>query len=147
MKDRHAAFPYILLVIVLATLILFEWMNLIQEDRTERALGAAQDNPKLTQVSPTSAFNDQSTLITIKGSNFEVITTTEGVFLPSIRLGSTPLTGIERINSSTLLASVPPGLPAGVYNLTVANPGGQPVDMNNAFTVEPAEEKLSSKKP
>jgi hypothetical protein len=147
MKDRHAAFPYILLAVVLATLILFEWMNLVQEDRTEKAWGAAQDIPKLNQVYPTSAFNDHNTWITISGSNFEVMTTTAGVILPSVQLGSTILKDIERVDSATLKASVPEGMPAGIYTLTVINPSGQSGNLNHAFTVQPVEEKRSSQKP
>ncbi len=46
MKDRHTAFPYILLAIVLATLILFEWMNLVQENSQVRGGYFRSANPK-----------------------------------------------------------------------------------------------------
>ena len=83
--------------------------------------------PSLTGITPTSGLNNVSVVITIKGANF--------VATPSVKLGSTVLTGVSFVNASTLTVSIPAGLPGGIYGITVVNPDGQIAALSNVFTV------------
>lgn len=55
--------------------------------------------------------------ITISGENF--------VGTPQVWLGETALAGVQRVDERTLRASLPAGLRPGLYQLMIANPGGQ----------------------
>jgi hypothetical protein len=46
-----------------------------------------------------------------------------------------PCTNVTLADSTTQTATVPAGLPAGIYNLHVANPNGERAILHNAFTV------------
>ncbi len=90
------------------------------------AFSVLDASPVVSQVIPTTAFNDRTTEMLVQGQNFA-----DGAV---VRLGTTPLATI-RINSTTLLAVVPAGLEAGAYPLTVANPDGGQVSLPAGFTV------------
>jgi hypothetical protein len=74
--------------------------------------------PVIQQVSP-SEIDDPTvpTDITITGDNY--------IDTPSVRLGQTTLDAIQLVDEHTIRATIPAGLPAGVYSLWVTNPGGQ----------------------
>ena len=90
------------------------------------AFSVLDASPVVSQVIPTTGFNDRTTEMLVQGLNFA-----DGAV---VRLGTTPLATI-RINSTTLLAVVPAGLEAGAYPLTVANPDGGQVSLPTGFTV------------
>jgi len=46
-----------------------------------------------------------------------------------------PCTNVAFVNSTTLNAAVPPGLPKGTYNLHAVNPNGERAILHNSFTV------------
>jgi hypothetical protein len=83
--------------------------------------------PVLTFVSPTQAYNYQPTAITLFGESF--------VATPTATVGNVPLADVTFVNSTTLTAAVPAGLPGGNYALMVTNPDGQSASLPNAFTV------------
>ena len=86
--------------------------------------------PGVTAVEPASAYNDIGTRVTITGTDFLA-----GVDdTVTISLGGTPLTDVAWVDTQTLTATVPWGVNAGVYDLTVTNPGGgTPGTMASAF--------------
>ena len=86
--------------------------------------------PTVTAVSPTSASNDLSTRIIITGADF--------MATPVVSLGAATLTGVGWVSGAQLQATVPAGLSAGVYTITVTNPDTQFVALANAFTVTSA---------
>ncbi len=97
------------------------------------AFSVLDASPVVSQVIPTTGFNDRTTEMLVQGQNFA-----DGAV---VRLGTTPLATI-RINSTTLLAVVPAGLEAGAYPLTVANPDGGQVSLPAGFTVLDAADTL-----
>jgi photosystem II stability/assembly factor-like uncharacterized protein len=85
--------------------------------------------PTVSAIDPASWANDIDTAVTISGSGF--------VATPTVSLGSTALTGVTWVSTTTLTATVPWGLDPGVYPLTVVNPDGGSVTLPNAYTVTP----------
>jgi|GEM_PF-1390832 len=81
----------------------------------------------LVSVAPNQAYNHQPTTITITGSGF--------VATPTVVLNNAKLMDVVFVNSTTLTATVPANLPAGVYTLNVINPDLQNANLPNAFTV------------
>ncbi|MCX5749658.1 MAG: IPT/TIG domain-containing protein [Candidatus Saganbacteria bacterium] len=72
-------------------------------------------SPVVTGISPTSGNNDVPNDITITGTNLSSAT--------AVKIGTVPLTMIS--NSATeIRATIPSGLPAGTYDITVVTPGG-----------------------
>ena len=94
-------------------------------------------SPSVTAVAPTSAPNDIDTPVTITGADFSaVMSGTVVLTSPTVTLGSTPLTNVTFVNSTTLTATVPWGMVPGVYPLTVVNPdAGTATPLAGAFTV------------
>lgn len=72
--------------------------------------------PRPVSVSPRQTKAWTSTQITVTGENFA-----EGI---AAYVDSRPLSGVQRLNSNLLVATLPP-LPAGDYGLALVNPGGQ----------------------
>ena len=93
------------------------------------AASADRIGPTASAVSPNSWANDIDTSVTISGSGF--------VATPPVSLGSTALTSVTWVDSTTLTATVPWGRNPGGYPLTVVNPDGGSVTLANAFTVTP----------
>ena len=54
---------------------------------------------------------------------------------PTASLGGTALTDVTFVDSTSLTATVPWGMDAGAYDLTVANPDGGSATLPDAFTV------------
>ncbi|MBU4406128.1 MAG: IPT/TIG domain-containing protein, partial [Candidatus Altiarchaeota archaeon] len=73
--------------------------------------------PAISSISPTSGTNDQSTAVTITGSNFENGATVE--------VGGTTLSNIVVVSSTSITATVPAGLSGGHKNVLVTNPDSQ----------------------
>jgi len=90
--------------------------------------GLAQvPGPVVNSVSPNSGLNTETTNITIAGASF--------FGTPTVALGSNVLSEVSLLDSTRLLAVVPPGLPPGTYDLIVTNPDGQVAILQAAFTV------------
>lgn len=73
--------------------------------------------PIVTDVSPSKVDVSAGKVITITGQNF--ITT------PAAQAGNTALLNVQRLNDTTLRATLPTGLSPGKYDIWVINPGGQ----------------------
>ena len=87
----------------------------------------AQSTPAVIAVTPASAPNDIDAPVTITGAGFAPSATAS--------LGTTALTGVTFVSSTTLTATVPWGLNPGVYALKVVNPDGGSAGLAGAFTV------------
>jgi photosystem II stability/assembly factor-like uncharacterized protein len=87
-------------------------------------------------IDPSSAPNDLDTSIVIHGDGFE-----DGA---TAKLGNTPLTGVHWTSAAQLESVVPWGLDAGVYDLSVTNPGGATTTLPGAFTVVAALDSWNS---
>ncbi len=102
------------------------------------ALGAsnpftvAYPAPEVWSITPNEGVNTGTTTVTITGSGFFPT--------PSARLGVAPLQSEMFVDDKTLTAIVPPGIPAGTYDLYVTNPGPlAPTGvLADAFTVQNA---------
>jgi photosystem II stability/assembly factor-like uncharacterized protein len=90
-------------------------------------------NPTVGAVDPVTAFNDIDTAVTITGTGFA--TDASGTIPPTATLGSTPLTNVTFVDSTTLTATVPWGMSPGGYAVTVTNPDGGTGSLSGAFTV------------
>jgi hypothetical protein len=84
-------------------------------------------------------WRDEPTAVTIFGSGF---TSTPRVYLnpdmPSPTTVATPLLSVGFVDGTRLTAQVPPGLPAGVYDVIVVNPDGAVGLRDQGFTVTAA---------
>ena len=81
--------------------------------------------PTIGSVAPESGVRAQSHVITISGSNFAT---------PTVKLDSTFLGGVVMNTSDWLSATVPSGIAAGVYTLTVTNYDTQWAMLSDAYT-------------
>ncbi len=94
---------------------------------------AAVSTPAVSAIDPSVAANDIDTPVTITGAGFASDPT--GTIPPTVTLGSTTLTNVAFVDSSTLTATIPWGTDRGLYTLTVRNPDGGTASLTNAFTV------------
>ncbi len=100
------------------------------------AQSITQDNPTVIAVEPSSAPNDLDTLIIISGTGFSAtLTDTQVITQPTVWLGDMQLTDAAWVTTTMLTATVPWGMNAGSYTLTVTNPDGGSGSLTNAFTV------------
>jgi photosystem II stability/assembly factor-like uncharacterized protein len=107
------------LSIVISTLLVFAAVRML-------AVGAQPPAaPVPSAISPSSGPADRQTPVVITGTGF--------VSTSAVTLGDTPLLDVTPVDSTTLEARVPFGLPTGVYTLTVINP--EPGVLTDAFTV------------
>jgi hypothetical protein len=90
--------------------------------------------PTLSAVSPSSAYNDIDTTVTITGTDFA--TDASGTIPPTATLGSAALADVTFVNSTTLTATLPWGVNPGTYDLKVTNPDGGSANLAGAFIVE-----------
>ncbi len=65
-------------------------------------------SPSVAAVAPATARNDIDTSVTITGAGFATDAT--GAMAPTATLGTTPLTNVSFVDSSTLTATVPWGM-------------------------------------
>ncbi|MBN1139134.1 MAG: IPT/TIG domain-containing protein [Anaerolineae bacterium] len=95
--------------------------------------------PTLMTVSPNAAPNNLDVTLTLTGTGFQaVLSGTEVLTAPAVSLDGFDLPAVGWMSSTSLTATVPWGLNAGAYTMTVANPGGGVASLTNAFTVEQA---------
>jgi photosystem II stability/assembly factor-like uncharacterized protein len=103
------------------------------------AWAAATDriSPTVTAITPAAGPNDIDTPVVISGTDFAaVMSGTVVLTSPTASLGSTALTNVIFVNSTTLTATVPWGMDPGAYALTVVNPdGGTATPLAGAFNV------------
>ena len=90
--------------------------------------------PTVSAVFPASAYNDIDTTVTIAGTDFAAASA--GTIVPTVTLGTTPLTNVAFVNDTALTATVPWGMDPGSYDLTVTNPDGGSGTFAGSFTVE-----------
>ena len=98
-----------------------------------RENGFKVDNPTpaITKITPVSGYNTGTAPVTITGTRF-----VSGASIVLVN-GSTTLTGtVVSVSATTVTGTFPlNGAPAGIYNLTVSNPGNVTVTKLTAFTV------------
>ncbi len=83
-------------------------------------------SPSVQQISPASSSLNVPVGVTITGANFAAGAT--------VTIGTVAATDVVVVNAGQITATVP-GLPAGTYNVTVANPTGQSGTLYAAFEV------------
>jgi hypothetical protein len=83
--------------------------------------------PTLLSITPNSGFNDVPTPVVITGSGF--------LDTPVLMLGESWLTSVTVVNSTTIEAVVPAGLPVGVHTLSLTNGDCQETVLEDAFEV------------
>jgi hypothetical protein len=94
---------------------------------TSNSIGSSTTAPTVTSVSPNSGMNTGTTSITIEGMYY--------TGLIWVHLGATDLS-YSVVNSTTITATVPAGLTAGPYDITVNTANGTSVITPNCrFTV------------
>ena len=81
----------------------------------------------ITDIQPRTAENNQSTQLTITGTEFAAGAV---ALLENFGALSTSF-----INSTVLTAMLPPGLAPGVYGITVVNPDSSSTTLANAITI------------
>ncbi len=112
---------------VLISITLLIMMLALTDSVNANHIASLTDVPTVAQVDPPSAPNDLDTPIIITGASF-----TAGM---TVTLGGTPVIDTGWVSSTTLTTTVPWGMNAGVYTLTVGNSDGQSGSLPNAFTV------------
>jgi len=129
MRKRWFATMGTILVSMTALFVLLEFMKSATPAVANPALAAPLEEtiPTVTGIAPDSAPNDLDTPIMITGTGFTAV--------PTVTLGSTLLEDIGWVSSTTLTATLPWGLAAGIYTLTVINPDTQSGSLPDAFTV------------
>ncbi|MEJ2557552.1 MAG: hypothetical protein P8186_15260 [Anaerolineae bacterium] len=98
----------------------------IPTDTPEPTSTPAVPRPTVEAIAPNTQVNTATVAVTITGQNFQ-----PGC---SASLGSVSLIGVSCPSTTTVTASVPAGIIAGYYDLTVTNPGGQPGSLTPAYT-------------
>lgn len=83
--------------------------------------------PSVLAVSPATGDNGTDTSIIIMGDEFQ-----QGA---AVLIGGTPAVNVAVISETEISASVPAGLAAGAYDITVTNPDDQYGVLPGAFTV------------
>ena len=99
----------------------------------------AQTQPELVSVSPDTVLVGSQDVFTITGSAFEKT--------PTITLDSYPLVDVGFVSTATLTATVPVSLPAGVYTVTLTNPGGLGDSLPDSLTVQNPAPRLLGLRP
>lgn len=89
--------------------------------------GTALPAPTITSVSPSQGNNAQAVPLVITGTGFAA-----GL---RVRIGAVQLADPSLAGTTTIEASVPPGLAAGTYDVLVQNPDGQAAVRARAYTV------------
>jgi uncharacterized repeat protein (TIGR01451 family) len=102
---------------------------------------ACPSAPTILNVHPDILCNDVENELTIDGTQF--------VATPRVQLGNTELSDVAFISSDILTATLPSGMPRGVYSLTVTNPGNGDLShtLTNAITVAEATFSVTGMQP
>jgi hypothetical protein len=82
--------------------------------------------PIVESIVPNTGVNTGTVTVTITGQNFQPGCTAS--------LGSVSLVGVSCPSTTTVLASVPPDIIAGYYDLTITNPDNRSGPLTNAYT-------------
>jgi len=109
-------FTHLRLFALVLTLVVLIW----RASPAQAALG-------ITDIQPRTAENNQSTQLTITGTDFAAGAV---ALLENFGALSTSF-----INSTVLTAMLPPGLAPGVYGITVVNPDSSSTTLANAITI------------
>ncbi|MGA2699127.1 MAG: IPT/TIG domain-containing protein, partial [Methanoregula sp.] len=91
--------------------------------------------PTVTGINPATGVNTATTSVTISGTNFNTTTSGTKVNLTRTGYSNVPLTGVSVSSSTSIGGTVPSGVPAGTWSVTVINPDGQSGTGSNLFTV------------
>lgn len=83
--------------------------------------------PVISSTTPTTGSSGSTTGVTIAGFGFKNGATA--------KVGTADLIGVAFVDSYTLTATVPAGITAGTYNVTVTNPDTQTGTLSNGYTV------------
>jgi hypothetical protein len=89
---------------------------------------AAISPPMPVSLSPSLIPADRATTIIVSGTNF--------LPAPSLRLGDVTTVTANFISTSTLTATIPAGLSSGWYTVTLTDMHGRVADLTNAFLVD-----------
>ena len=81
--------------------------------------------PVIDQVDPPLVGNGSGAYVTLTGENF--------IQTPGVKLNGVPAVSVEWLDENQIRFQIPAGLPPGIYNLTVTNPGGQEAVQPGAF--------------
>lgn len=95
--------------------------------------------PTITSVDPASGLNTAATNIIIKGSGF--------FGTPTVALGVNILADVSLLDSTQILAVVPPGLPPHSYDLIITNPDSQVAILPAGFSVRTPTPQVLSLRP
>src|SRR5512147_181871 len=109
------------------------------------ALGCATSDipaPRPTSVEPGTGYGGTPTPVVIRGTGFAVrVTQPSTGGSPTVDsayrawLGGVELADVVRVDSQTLQATVPAGLPSGIHALAVEGPFGRRGSLEGAFLV------------
>jgi len=92
--------------------------------------GGSGSAPSVTAVSPNSGVSTLETSVTISGTEFVGVT--------AVKIGTWPVSSYTVVNSTTITAIIPSGLPIGTYHVTVTNPYGTSAQTTaDLFTIKP----------
>lgn len=83
--------------------------------------------PTITSVTPTSGWSGEDTRITITGEDF--------ISTPQVTIGTTSAKNVAFVDDTSITASVPAGMAASTYDITVTNPNGLSGVLAGAFMV------------
>jgi len=107
--------------------VAFEWVPMSGAVYLDDIRFTLPPSPTITALSPIAATNDVSTTLALTGTNF--------LMTPTVALGYNLLKNVTLLSSTTLTATIPPGIAAGVYDVRVIQPNMQSGVMNSAFTI------------
>jgi hypothetical protein len=106
---------------------------------------SAGADPANLSIAPSAGFAGAAVPVSISGANFLIkVTQPSGGGTPTVDtqhrawLGSVELADVTWVNANSLQATVPAGLAAGTYDLTVENALGGRGTASSAYVVEPA---------
>lgn len=94
-------------------------------------------------ISPAQGARESATNVTIAGNGF----LGGGAQQPTVALGGALLTNVNRVSLTEITGVVPAGLPVGVHDLFVVNPGGATALLAGAFRVVSVEPVIVDVRP
>ncbi|HEX8152032.1 MAG TPA: IPT/TIG domain-containing protein [Thermoanaerobaculia bacterium] len=98
--------------------------------------------PTITSVSPTSALTFQPTVVTIKGTGFEICPVCSPLTPPAVYFGGLPAQSVELVDSTTIRAVTPRMLPAETRVVVDQWNGNATAAQLFTFTGPPALERI-----